>query len=87
MLYTNPNTVQGGPAQYNFWDLEKIVLCEICTSWDYIANFHQYGFYTYGTKNCTSGIRNRGDCTSGGPSVIENAHPLFHLCTMLFTFR
>ena len=30
--------LQGVPAQYDFWDLEKIVLCEIRTSWDYIAN-------------------------------------------------
>ena len=25
-------TIQGVPAQYNFWDPEKIVLCEIHTS-------------------------------------------------------
>ena len=33
-------TIQGVLAWYDFWDLEKIVLCEIRTSGYYIANFH-----------------------------------------------
>ena len=28
----------------------------------------------YSTKNCTSGIRTSGDCTSGGPSVLCYSH-------------
>ena len=28
------------PTRYDFWDFEKIVLCEIRTSEYYIANFH-----------------------------------------------
>ena len=39
-LYTKKNLTQGIPAQYNFWDLEKMVLFKIRTSWDFIANFH-----------------------------------------------
>ena len=47
--------LQEVPAQYDFWDLKKIVLCEIRTSWDYIVNFHQYEFYYIGNaRNSTS---------------------------------
>ena len=76
--------IPGVLAQYNFWDLEKIILCKIHTSLDYNAHFHQSevyylansrnssstNFYTYRTKNCTSGIRTNGDRTSGGPPVL-----------------
>ena len=44
-LFIKFPTYTGVPAQYDFWDLEKIVLCEIRTSEYYIANSHQYGFY------------------------------------------
>ena len=48
-------SVQGVLAQYEFWDLEKIVLCEIRTSVYYIANFHQYYFTTQQSgRNSTS---------------------------------
>ena len=40
-----PLFVQGVPAQHEFWDLGKIVLCKIRTSGYYIANFHQCEFY------------------------------------------
>ena len=33
-------SIQGVLALYDFWDLEKIVLSEICTSGYYIDNFH-----------------------------------------------
>jgi hypothetical protein len=34
-------------------------------------------FYTYGTKNRTSGIRTSGDRTSGGPPVHDTHHGMF----------
>ena len=47
--------IQRVPDQYELWDLKKIVPCEICTSLDYIANFHQYDFYSIATsRNSTS---------------------------------
>ena len=39
---TGPS-IQGVPAQYDFWDLKKIVLCEIRTS-STQTEFHQYEF-------------------------------------------
>ena len=71
--------IQGVPAQYEFWDLGKIVLVKfvlvgttqpISTSTNFTTQqFHQYEFYTYSTKIRTSGIRTSGDRTSGGPPV------------------
>ena len=40
VIVINTVGLQGVPAYYDFWDLEKIELCEISTSEYYIANFH-----------------------------------------------
>ena len=32
--------IQGFLSKYDFWDLEKVVQCKICTSGSYTANFH-----------------------------------------------
>ena len=80
--------LQGVPVLYNFWDLEKIVLCEIHTSWVVhrlnststnllITNSTSANFIPTALKFRTSRIRTNGDRTIGGPPVFpicQNKH-------------